>query len=83
MSEIEFLANKIQEKSNELMNKISSIIEMELRKVCEDFGIPPEKVILQCYPEGIYSIGVIVSKFKIENEFTWENKESKYTNKEV
>lgn len=76
MSEIDFLAEQIEKKSKELMNKISTIIEDELREVCEKHGVPAEKVILQCYPEGTYSIAIIVSKFKISHEFTNSIKES-------
>lgn len=77
MSEIMFLSEQIESISRELMNRVSNIIEDQLRMVCEEHGVPPERIILQCYPEGTYSIAVVVSKFKIENEFfTRPEKES-------
>ena len=73
MSEITLIVEQI---SRDLMNRISNIIENELKMVCKEHGVPPEKIILQCYPEGTYSIAVIVSQFKINNEFTYQPTQS-------
>lgn len=67
----EFLNNLINEKSKECINKFSKIIEDQLKIIHEEYAIPKDKLILQCYPENKYSIGIVVSEFKIDHEFTY------------
>lgn len=72
MSEIEFLSEQIEKISKQMINDISNIIENKLKEVCETYKLSPEKVILQCYPEGTYSVAIVVSQFKIDHEFTYK-----------
>jgi|GEM_PF-6047677 len=63
------ISEKIHKISQEIMTKHANIIELELRLICNNYDIPPDKIILQCHPGDLYKISIVLSEFKITNKF--------------
>lgn len=64
-------SSKINDISYNLAKKHAEILEQELKAVCELYEIPPHKIHINLFPDGVHRISIVLSEFQITNTFTY------------
>ncbi len=59
------LSDKVYDLASDITKIHLDIIDSELAKICEHYNIPPEKLVIQVHPDGVYKISIVLSEFQI------------------